>query len=572
MIDTNNYSGTEIAIIGISGRFPSAGSVETFWNNLSQGKECVQFFNEKELQTNAIDQSLINNPNYIKAKAQIDDVDMFDAQFFGYTPRIAECIDPQQRLFLECAWKALEDAGYSVEKYNGLIGVYAGVGLNNYYNDYLANNKYLESLFGKFEIVNNNNTDFLSTRVSYKLNLKGPSLTVQTACSTSLVAVHLACQNLLLRECDIALAGGSKVIIPRNAGYLHIPGGITSSDGHCKPFDSNASGFVPGEGVGVVALKRLEDCIKDRDFIYAVIRGSAINNDGSDKIGFTAPSIIGQSKVISNALAYADIDPNTISYIEAHGTGTNLGDPIELEALKLAFNTNKKQFCAIGSVKSNIGHLDSSAGIAGLIKSALMLKYKKLVPSINFESPNPKIDFKDSPFYVNTEYKDWIVNGFPRRAGISSFGIGGTNAHVVLEEAPQPEPSSEGRRYKLITLSAKTKNVLENYSKNLLNYFEQNKEINLSDAAYTLNTGRSSFPFKQFHVAVNNEEVITDLKAVDDITISKSDEGEKQVVFMFSGQGSQYVSMAKGLYETEFVFKKEIDNCLSILSKISDNK
>lgn len=564
----NNYQGIEIAIIGMAGKFPHANSINKLWGNLSKGKECITFFTKEDLINNGIGQTQINNSNYIKAKAQLEEVDMFDASFFGYSPKEAELIDPQQRLFLECTHEALENAGYNHELYNGLIGVFAGEGFSNYYLNNIIGNDQYQSSHSAFQTTINNYNDFLCTRVSYKLNLKGPSITIQTACSTSLVAVHKACQSLLLRECDIALAGGSKVIVPRNTGYTYSEGGITSQDGHCRAFDKDSSGMIPGEGVGVVVLKRLEDALSEGDYIHAVIRGSAINNDGSNKIGFTAPSIDGQVNVIKEAQSIADVEPETISYIETHGTGTKLGDPIEVKALTEAFNTSKKQYCAIGSVKTNLGHLDSAAGITGLLKAVLMLKNKKLVPSLHFKSPNPNIDFSNSPFYVNTDFREWTAD-YPRRAGVSSFGIGGTNAHMILEEAPKTISSAPSREYKILQLSAKTKNALEKANKNLIEYLEENQDKNLNDIAYTLQVGRKSHQYRKMIVAEDIENALTDLKAFSDINTNQYMGEKTNIIFMFSGQGSQYTGMAKELYISEPYFRKKVEACQKILSNHS---
>ncbi len=569
MINENNYQGTEIAIIGISGRFPAADSPEAFWKNLTEGKECIRFFSEEELLKSGVEQSEINNPNYVRAKGQMNDIEMFDASFFGYSPKEAENMDPQHRLFLEFAWTVIENAGYNVEKCNNRIGVFAGLGMNNYYINHILNSKE-STLLGPYQTAISNVGDTLCTRVSYKLNLKGPSLTVQTACSTSLVSVHIACQNLLLRECDMAIAGGVKVMFPRNNGYLYSEGGITSPDGHCRTFDSKSRGMVPGEGVGLVLLKRLEDAIADRDHIYSIIRGSAINNDGSLKIGFTAPGIEGQSQVIVDAQSVSGVESSTITYIEAHGTATQLGDPVEMKALTVAFNTDKRNYCSVGSVKSNVGHLDSAAGVTGLIKTALMLEHKKLVPSLYFITPNPKIDFKNSPFFVNTEYRDWDTNGIPRRAGVSSFGIGGTNVHVILEEAPRLIPSSSGRKNKLLLFSAKTASALDKTTQNLASFLNEKPNDNLSDIAYTLQVGRKSFNYRRMLVCSDSNEAISFLNPVreDKVYTGKVKEEGFSLVFMFPGQGSQYVKMGCDLYHTEPFFRQKIDECLNIISPL----
>jgi phthiocerol/phenolphthiocerol synthesis type-I polyketide synthase E len=471
---TINYSGSEIAIVGVSCRFPGANNPKTYWENLRNGIESIINLKEEELEPGGIDRVDINNPNYVMAASILDDIESFDASFFGILPSEAEIMDPQHRLFLECAWEALEDAGIDSRTFEGLIGVYAGARTNTYIMNLFSNREKAESL-GSFEIGLGNDLAFLPTRVSHKLDLKGPSYAVHSACSTSLVSVHLACQSLLLAECDVALAGGVAVNVPHRTGYMYQPGGIVSPDGHCKVFDAEAQGTIFGSGVGVVALKRLSDAISSRDSIYAVIKGSAVNNDGALKANFTAPSVNQQSEVILDALANAGMSPETISYIEAHGTGTALGDPIELHALTRAFRsfTSKSGYCAIGSVKSNIGHLDAAAGVAGLIKTVLALKHRQLPPSLHYRQPNPQIDFASSPFYVNSQLREWKADGGVLRAGVSAFGVGGTNAHVILEEAPEVEPGGDSREHQLIVISAKSETALKNVSRSLARHLRQ---------------------------------------------------------------------------------------------------
>ncbi|MHC5823208.1 MAG: type I polyketide synthase, partial [Nostoc sp.] len=428
-------NGLEVAIIGMAGRFPGAKNIEEFWQNLQNGVESIASFTDEELISSGIDSTMLNDPQYVKSRAALEDVELFDASFFGFNSREAEIIDPQQRLFLECAWEALESAGYDSKNYQGLVGVYAGASANSYVFN-LYSNQNIRNSIDDFQLLLASDKDFLTTRVSYKLDLEGPSIDIQTACSTSLVAVHLACRSLLSGESDIALAGGVAISSSRKVGYLYKEGGISSPDGHCRAFDINAQGTVGGEGVGIVVLKRLEDALADGDRIDAVIKGSAINNDGALKVSYTAPRIDTQAKVIKAAQMIAEVDPETITYIEAHGTGTSLGDPIEIAALTQAFHadTQKKSFCAIakpahcaiGSLKTNIGHLDTAAGVAGLIKTVLALKHKQIPPSLHFKQPNAQIDFDNSPFYVNTTLSEWKTNGTHRRAGVSSYGIGGT--------------------------------------------------------------------------------------------------------------------------------------------------
>ncbi|MDF5727494.1 MAG: SDR family NAD(P)-dependent oxidoreductase [Rhizonema sp. PD38] len=565
----NDIKESDLAIIAMSGRFPRAKNIDAFWENLCLGVESVSWFSDEELLINGVLPELLQNPNYVRANACVDEIELFDANFFGFNPKEAEILDPQQRVFLECAWETLEQAGYNPQIYAGSIGVYAGVGAS----DYLLKNLYLNSAISQTvsmdQLMLTTEKDFLPTRVAYKLNLTGPAVSIQTACSTSLVAVHMACQSLLNGECDMALAGGVTISIPQKAGYLYLEGMILSPDGHCRAFDAKAQGTIGGNGVGIVMLKRATDALADRDYIHAIIKGSAINNDGKNKIGFTAPSIEGQAKVIGEAQAIAGIDAETISYIEAHGTGTELGDPIEIAALTKAFrnSTKKKQFCAIGSVKTNIGHLDTAAGVAGLIKTVLALKHKQIPPSLHYQIPNPKIDFANSPFYVNTEFSEWKTDGTPRRAGVSSFGIGGTNAHVVLEESPVLEKKikdkgEQTRPVQLLVLSAKTSSALETVTNNLTEYLRQHPELSLTDVAYTLSVGRHAFEHRRILVCSELDEAITTLP---EQVLTGYTKSAPSVVFMFSGQGSQYVNMAREIYQTEALFREQVDCCAELL-------
>lgn len=565
----NDINDLDIAIIGLNGRFPQAKDINSFWHNLKNGVESISFFSEEELLESGISSDLIKNPNYVKAGAILSDVEMFDASFFGFSSKEAELIDPQQRLFLESAWEVIESAGYDPEKYSGSIGVYAGTSSNTYLLSNIYPKLDAEDLAGAYQLMLSSEKDFLPTRVSYKLNLKGPAVNVQTACSTSLVAVHIACQSLLNGECDMALAGGVSISIPQKAGYLYSEGMIASPDGHCRAFDAKAEGTLAGSGLGIVLLKRLEDAIADKDYIHAVIKGSAINNDGSVKVGYTAPSTEGQAAVIAQAQAVAEVDTQSITYIEAHGTGTKLGDPIEIAALTKAFrqSTEKKQFCAIGSLKTNIGHLDAAAGVGGLLKTVLALKHKLIPPSLHFEGSSPNIDFANSPFYVNTALSEWNSNGNPRRAGVSSFGIGGTNAHVILEEAPSPTPSGYSREQHLLVISAKSSSALEQATVNLGKHLKENPQTNLADVAYTLSCGRRAFEHRRMLVCQSTESAAIALGDVDSQNILTNSVGatDKPVVFMFPGQGSQYVNMALELYETESLFREQVDLCAEIL-------
>ena len=562
MKDTDSFDRADaIAIIGMAGRFPGARNLDEFWSNLKTGVESISFFCDDEIEWSGLDADLLKDPRLVKAAGVLEDVDLFAASFFNFSPREAEITDPQQRLFLECAWEAFENAGYDAEKFQGLIGVYAGTSMNTYLMNLYSNAELVNSI-GPLQIGMANDKDFLSTRVSYKLNLKGPSLTVQTACSTSLVAVHLAAQSLLDGQCDMALAGGVSLTLPQKTGYLYQQGGIHSPDGHCRAFDSNGGGFVKGNGVGAVVLKRLEDALDDGDNIYAIIRGSAINNDGSMKVGYTAPSELGQAEVVASALAIAGVAPETISYIEAHGTATPIGDPIEIAALNRVFSANgdAKSHCAIGSVKTNIGHLDAAAGVASLIKTVLALQHKSLPPSLNFAEPNPSIDFAEH-FFVNDKLTDWTAS--PRRAGVSSFGIGGTNAHIVLEEAPVVEPAPSAKPSHLLVLSAKTDTALETATTNLTRYLVEHPEANLADVAYTLQLGRKEFAYRRAVTCRDAVAAVSALERLDPrlVVTAVREESEPAVVFMFSGQGTQYVNMGRELYQLEPVFREHFDLC-----------
>jgi amino acid adenylation domain-containing protein len=562
-----------VAIVGMAGRFPGARNLRQFWENLRAGVESISFFSDEELDLEGADASLIAQPNFVKAKGVLDDVEMFDASFFGFSPREAEIIDPQHRLFLECAWDALEDAGYDSEVYRGLVGVFAGTSISTYLFNILTNREIL-GLVGPFQAMLGNDKDHLATRVSYKLNLRGPSIAVQSGCSTSLVAVHLACQSLLTYQCDMALSGGVSVLFPQKAGYFYEEGGIYSPDGHCRAYDENARGIVGGSGVGAVVLKRLDEAIADGDYIHGIIRGSAINNDGSLKAGYTAPSIEGQASVVARAQALAGVDPETVGYIEGHGTATPLGDPIEVSALTRVFraSTPNRGFCAIGSTKSNIGHLDAAAGIAGLIKTVLALKNKEIPPSLHFHRPNPLIDFPNSPFYVNRELTEWKANGTPRRAGVSSFGIGGTNAHVVLEEAPPVLTRSPDSQWHLLVLSARSDHALMIQTENMVNFLRENPGTSPADLCYTLQVGRKRFNHRRALVCRGIEDARSALQSPSSsrVVTAVRDSGNSPVIFMFPGQGSQYRDMGAGLYELDQPFRRHVDQCLRLIRPLID--
>lgn len=558
-----------IAVIGIAGRFPDAPGLPQFFRNLSAGVESVTTFTDEQLLSAGVEPNLVHAPNYVKAGVLLHGVDLFDAEFFGFTPREAELTDPQHRMFLECAWEALEDAGYDPGGTRLRIGVFAGAGNSGYAHSNLASRPDLIASLNFLQKLIASDNDYLSTRVAYKLNLKGPSLTIQTACSTSLVATHVACQSLLNGECDIALAGGVSIRVPQIAGYLHNEGSPLSGDGHCRAFDASAQGMMAGSGAGIVVLKRLADALEDGDQIRAVILGSAINNDGTRKVGYTAPSVDGQADVIAEAQALAGVSADDVSYIEAHGTGTSLGDPIEIAGLTAAFRrtTDNRGFCAIGSVKTNIGHLAAAAGAAGLIKVVLSLQNRVLFPSLNFKKANPAIDFGSSPFYVQQTASDWEGRNGRRVAGVSSFGIGGTNAHAVLDEAPSADASGPSRPWQLLLLSARTKSALENMTGNLGGHLRNNPQVHLADVAYTLQKGRKKFAFRRMLVCQNTEDAVSILDSRDPKrSTSRHQEAAKtSVVFMFPGQGSQYVNMGLELYRTEPEFRTQIDRCSELL-------
>lgn len=562
-------TGLEIAIIGMTGRYPGARDVDQLWNLLRDGVEPVTRFSDAEILADGGTPAQLAHPDFVRMGFVVDDIDLFDASFFGYTPREAEIICPQQRLFLECASEALERAGYDPEAYAGRIGVFAGSAFSTYLlHNVLANPDALRQ-FGSVQIALATDKDYVATRVAYKLNLQGPAVTVQNACSTSLVAVHAACQSLLAGDCDIALAGGVSITSRQKTGYVYQDGGIASRDGHCRPFDASASGTVGSGGAGVVVLKRLADALEEGDSIDAVILGSAINNDGSRKMGFTAPSVDGQARVIQAAQQMAGIGPDDVGYVETHGTGTQLGDPIEIAALTRAFRagTDRKRYCPIGSIKSNLGHVDAAAGVAGLTKAALALKHRAIPASLNFERPNPKIDFDDSPFYVSTGLCEWATDAAPRRAGVSSFGLGGTNAHVILEEAPLPPASETRPGPQLIVLSARTPTALDVATRRLAAHLREHPGLTLPDVAYTLQAGRRMFEHRRMLVCHDIADAARALQSCDPVRVcgGAGEPSDHGVVFMFSGQGAQYPGMTQGLYRDHDVFREAIDRCCELL-------
>jgi len=544
-----------IAIIGMRGRFPGANDLDQFWKNLAEGVESIAVLTPDEMRAAGIPDHISRLPGYVNAAPVLDGVDQFDAQFFGFSARDAALTDPQHRLFLETAWEALEDAGYDPARYPGAIGVFGGCELSSYLY-HLHNN--LESLkyVDGMTLMVTNDKDHLCTQVSYRLNLKGPSVAVQTTCSTSLVAVSLACESLEHGRCDMALAGGVTVKVPQRGGYFYTAGSILSPDGHCRPFDANAQGTIVGSGVGLVVLRRLKDALQAGDNIRAVILGTGLNNDGNDKVGYTAPSYRGQAAAVRAAHESSGVAADSIGYVEAHGTGTILGDPIEVSALTEVFraSTSTRGFCGIGSVKSNFGHLSCAAGVAGLIKTVLALQHQAIPPTLHYTAPNPAIDLASSPFFVATNLLPWTRNGHPRRAGVSSFGVGGTNAHLVVEEAPRrPAPEKEKfvRPHQLMILSARSEAALGRVTERLQAHLEAHPELDPADVAFTLQAGRRFFKHRRALVPGGAQ-----MDGVDD---------ERSVIFMFPGQGSQYPGMGAGLYRTEPVFRKTVDHCARLL-------
>ena len=557
-----------IAIIGVTGRFPGATTIEQFEKNLLGGVESLTTLTDEQLLLAGVPPELVHSPNYVKTGVVLEGVDLFDAGFFGYTPREAELTDPQHRVFLECAWEAMEDAGYDPERTPLRVGVYAGAGANAY----LENNLYSHpDLIGALHHLQKSVAtlnDHLSTRVSYKLNLRGPSLTIQTACSSSLVATHIACQSLLNGECDMALAGGVSIRVPQVAGYMYEQGSTFSPDGRCRAFDASAQGMMPGSGVGIVVLKRLADALQDGDTVRAVIRASAINNDGAAKAGYTAPSVEGQAGVIASAQALAGITADEISYVEAMGTGTALGDPIEITALTKAFRrtSQKRGFCAIGSVKTNIGHLGPASGIAGLLKVVAALKNRMLPPSLNCSQPNPAIDFAGSPFYVQQKLEPWQPETGRRLAGVSSFSVGGTNAHLIVEEAPLEPAIQEASSWQLLPISARSPAALENTTLRLAEFLEKHPERNLADAAFTLQQGRKAFAHRRVVVARSGAEAAALLKTQDERRVlSGLENPDASLVFLFPDHVAEFAGAALELYRGEAGFKKHLDTCCELL-------
>ena len=552
-----------IAIVGMSGRFPGARNTAEFWRNLRDGVESIRDLTDAELRAAGATVEDLANPDYVRRAAILDGVPLFDAPFFGFSPRDAAVMDPQHRHFLECAWEALEDAAHPPQQFAGSIGIFAGSGMNAYLIHNLLANRRLLASAGLFQLKQTgNDKDVLATRVSYQLDLRGPSINVQTACSTSLVAVHLACQSLLNFECDMALAGGVTIEIPHGLGYMYREGEILSRDGHCRSFDASSSGTVFASGLGIVVLRRLEDALADHDHIHAVILGSAINNDGARKVGYLAPSVEGQAEVIREALDYAGVSASSISYVETHGTGTRVGDPIEVRALTQAYgDSGARGTTAIGSLKSNVGHLDAAAGVSGLIKTTLALEHRQIPASLHFEKINPHIELEGSPFYVSSKLADWPSAAAPRRAGVTSLGIGGTNAHVIVEEAPAVSLTRQQKPYEILTVSAKTEPAADQAFANLAAHLAEHPELNFADVAFTCQLGRTAFPHRRAVVVEDQRESIAALAGLDRKKLIAGTAGRAAPVFLFSGQGSQYVNMGRELYENEPVFREALNLC-----------
>ncbi|WP_164018467.1 type I polyketide synthase [Pyxidicoccus trucidator] len=563
----------DIAVVGMSARLPGARDVDTYWRRVRDGVGSITWFTDAQLLSAGVDPSLLRDPNYVKAGMVYEGLEDFDAGFFGFSPREASIMDPQHRHFLEVCWEALEHCGHPPESFKGPIGVFGGSGMNAYMPYNLFTNPQLMEQVGLFLVRHTgNDKDFLTTRVSYCLDLRGPSLNVQTACSTSLVAIHSAVQSLLSRECDLALAGGVTLEMPHYRGYLYQEGEILSPDGHCRAFDHRSQGTLFGSGVGVVALRRLEDALADGDTIYAVVKGSAVNNDGARKVGYLAPSVDGQADAVVEALNVSGVPADSIDYIECHGTGTPVGDPIEITALTQAFRTQtqKSGFCRIGSVKTNIGHLDTAAGVASFIKVVQMLRHKQMAPSLNYEKPNPQIDFARTPFAVNATLREWTAKGGrPRRAAVNSLGVGGTNAHVILEEAPAQPQTSAARPFETLWLSARSPAALERACRRLAQRLGEENAPNLGDTSFTLLAGRRRFAHRRAVVVSSREDAIRLLEQPEPArTAQAHTEAEgRSVVFLFPGGGAQYPGMAKGLYEQEPVFRRSLDECLKLLEQ-----
>ena len=568
-----NGSGSEpIAIVGMAGRFPMAKNVREFWIKLYNAEDCISRLSPEQLESEGIGSDVYEDPDYVAAAAVLENVEQFDAEFFGIPPREAELMDPQHRVFLECCWEALEDAGYDPRSCGNAMGVFAGARTDTYLLNIFSHPGLVQAV-GPVHLGLGNDLAFLTSRVSHFLNLTGPAVSIQTACSTSLVAVHLACESLKKQQCNVALAGGVAISVPHYVGYRYEEGSLQSPDGRCRAFDAAARGMVFGNGAGTVVLKRLGDALASHDSIYAVIRGSAINNDGSDKASFTTPSAQGQMNVIREALRVADVSPDTIGYVECHGTGTPLGDAIEVRALMKAFGKGAPGSCAIGSVKTNVGHLDAAAGMSGLIKTALSLRYQTIPASLYYEKPNPQITLQGTRFYVNSVTSRWKEASTPRRAGVSAYGVGGTNAHLILEEAPPLPSSVEKEALQILPLSARSEEALHRVCGNLAEHLRNLPQLNLSDVAFTLQEGRHPFGFRHALVCSGMNDAITALDSANNgVGVSQNCWAATSPVvsFLFPGQGAQYPGMGRDLYVKEPIFRRHIRQCSDILSPLLD--
>ncbi|MGZ5847985.1 MAG: type I polyketide synthase, partial [Ramlibacter sp.] len=555
-----------VAVVGVAGRFPAARTPAELWKLLAAGREATQWLTDEELRAAGVSEADLADPNYVRASLVLPDMEMFDAEFFGFSKRDAAILDPQHRHFLEAAWEALEDAGHPPESFEGAVGVFGGCGMQAYLPYNLLTNPELRKSVGLFLLRHTgNDKDFLTTRVSYLLDLKGPSIGIQTACSTSLVAVHVAAQSLLAGECDMALAGAASIDLPHRQGYRYAEGEILSPDGHCRAFDEGASGTLFGSGAAVVVLRRLEDAVRDRDNIYAVIRGSAVNNDGSQKAGYLAPSVDGQARAAVEAIAVANVDPASVSYIEAHGTGTAVGDPIEVAALTQAYGEGGKGFCGIGSLKTNIGHLDTAAGVASLIKVSLALRNELIPATLNFRRPNSRFDLDRTPFRVVDQARPWKRGGQPRRAAVNSLGVGGTNAHVIVEEPPVLATEAPAQPWQVITLSARTPSSLERLKAKWSDFLAQPPAgFSLADAAFTTQVGRRGFAHRCAIVARDVEGLAAalDTRQSPRVANGKTGSSAPQVVMMFPGGGASYPGAGRDLL-AQPVFRAAVDECFA---------